>query len=43
MPACAGEGKHLDRTEGGVCTWDAFKEAVKGIEIGGEEWVKRCG
>lgn len=43
LPACAAPGKHLAGTEGGICTWDAFKAAVGELEIGGEEWVRRCG
>ncbi|KAM0751178.1 phosphoglycerate mutase-like protein [Meredithblackwellia eburnea MCA 4105] len=41
LPACREEGKHLPGDEG-VCTFEAFREAVRGVEISAKEWEKGC-
>lgn len=42
LPACAPEGKHLPGAPE-VCTFEAFSEAVKGVELSQAEWRERCG
>ena len=42
IPACQAEGKHLPGSEGSVCTLEAFKDAVKDLQINSEDWSKAC-
>lgn len=42
IPACSSIGNHLDGSMGEICTWDAFKSAVKRVEITGKDWEKGC-
>ncbi|GAA5908180.1 hypothetical protein JCM6882_005965 [Rhodosporidiobolus microsporus] len=43
LPACAAAGNHLEGSEGEVCTWEAFKSALEGVEMGQGEWRRCCG
>lgn len=43
LPACAPQGKHLAGSDGGVCTFEAFEEAVRKVEVSQEEWKGMCG
>ncbi|BGP54618.1 hypothetical protein JCM8202_004988 [Rhodotorula sphaerocarpa] len=43
LPACAPEGKHLPGSEGQVCTFEAFSEAARKVEVSQEEWRRMCG
>ncbi|GEM10048.1 acid phosphatase [Rhodotorula toruloides] len=43
LPACAPEGKHLAGSEGEVCTFEAFKDAVRDVEVSMKEWRGLCG
>lgn len=43
LPACAPEGKHLPGSEGQVCTFEAFSEAARKVEVSQEEWRGLCG
>lgn len=42
LPACKPVGKHLEGSNGEVCTFEAFREAVEKVEIGGKEWEEGC-
>lgn len=42
LPACAPVGKHLEGSDGSVCTLAAFKEAIKDVVMTTEEWQKEC-
>lgn len=43
LPACAPEGKHLPGSNGEVCTLEAFKDAVRDVEVSSKEWRGLCG
>jgi acid phosphatase len=43
LPACAPEGKHLPGSNGEVCTFEAFKDAVRDVEVSSAEWRGLCG
>ncbi|GAA5933148.1 hypothetical protein JCM1841_003692 [Sporobolomyces salmonicolor] len=43
LPACAAPGKHLEGSEGEVCTWEAFKSALAAVECSEGEWKRACG
>ncbi|GAA6053194.1 hypothetical protein JCM3770_000022 [Rhodotorula araucariae] len=43
LPACAPAGKHLPGSEGEVCTWEAFTDAVRAVECTQAEWRGWCG
>ncbi|GAA5967559.1 hypothetical protein JCM11641_005693 [Rhodosporidiobolus odoratus] len=43
LPTCTPPGKHLEGSNGQVCTWEAFKEALGKVECSGEEWREACG
>ncbi|BGP02495.1 hypothetical protein RTG_02538 [Rhodotorula toruloides ATCC 204091] len=43
LPACAPEGKHLPGSNGEVCTFEAFKDAVRDVEVSSKEWRGLCG
>lgn len=42
IPGCQPAGRHLQGSEGEVCTFEAWADAVRTLEITGEEWTKRC-
>ncbi|KAH8923448.1 phosphoglycerate mutase-like protein [Atractiella rhizophila] len=42
IPACQPNGKHLEGSQGYVCTFEAFKEAIKDVVMTAEEWEKAC-
>lgn len=42
IPACSAIGNHLEGSNGELCTWDAFRTAVRRVEITGKDWEKGC-
>lgn len=42
VPACQPKGMHLEGSDGTVCTFEAFKNAVKDVAISSEDWMKAC-
>lgn len=42
IPTCRKPGNHLEGTDGEVCTWEGFREAVAKVAITAKEWEKGC-
>lgn len=43
LPECEPAGKHFEGSNGAVCTFAAFKEALAKVELSPEEWDSMCG
>lgn len=42
IPACAAPQNHRPGSEGELCTWKAFDEAVSKVAMSAEEWDGIC-